>query len=330
MNEDPVWARSIRFALTVTLPVALDAYLGVRLWVIYALVTATVAFAMDTGGGPWPRLLWMAAGGAAVAAGSATGAFLVDAPLFLMLAFAVCGVLYALTESAHATALTLSRFLCFAVAIGAIYPPFEAVDLAAIAGAVLETWIISVAWDGLRGGWRSSSAPHWRAIVAVLRAHEGERRIFAVAVAVAMPLAYWTSVTLDIQRPYWAMLTLVLVLRVDFISSRKLMVNRFLGTILGVIAAAGYAALFPSHVALMIGIVLAALGRWPAQQQHDALGVGTLTAFVMLMIVLVSASHGQAVGILEARVLDTIVGSCFAVFAIGLDRALRWTVARIA
>jgi uncharacterized membrane protein YccC len=122
----------------------------------------------------------------------------------------------------------------------------------------------------------------------------------------------------------------VLVLRVDFIPSRQLMINRFFGTILGVIVAAGYAALFPSHLALMIGLVVAALARWPAQQQHDALGVGTLTAFVMLMIELVTASHGQAVGILEARVLDTMIGCCFAVFAIGLDRALRWAVARIA
>ncbi len=330
MNEDPVWARSIRFALTVTLPVALDAVLGVQLWVIYALVTATVAFAMDTGGGPGPRLLWISAGGAAVAAGAAIGALLVASPVLLMLAFAVCGVIYALTESAHATTLTLSRFLCFSLAIGAIYPPFEAVDLAAVAAAVLTTWIISVGWDLARRHWRSSSAPHWREIIATLRAHEGERRIFAVAVAIATPLAYWTSVALDIERPYWAMLTLVLVLRVDFISSRKLMIDRFLGTLLGVTVAGGYAALFPSHGALMIGIVLAALARWPAQQQHDALGVGTLTAFVMLMIELVSASRGQAVGLLEARVLDTIFGCCFAVFAIGLDRALRWTVARVA
>lgn len=320
--DDPIWARAIRFALTVTPPVALAAFVGVNAWLIYALVTATVVFAMDTGGRMAPRFLWMAAGGAVIAVGAALGAWLVASPILIMAAFAVSGLIYGLTESAHMTALTLSRFLCFALAIGAIYPPFELVDLGVTAAAVVMGWMISIGWDVGRRHWRVSTAPTWHELVTTLRADETERHIFATAVAIATPLAYWTSLALNIERPYWAMLTLVLVLRVDFISSRKLMIDRFLGTILGVTVAGAYAALFPSHTALMIGIVLAALARWPAQQQADALGVGSLTAFVMLMIELVSASRGEAVGVLEARVLDTLVGCVFAVFAIGLDRAL--------
>jgi uncharacterized membrane protein YccC len=130
------------------------------------------------------------------------------------------------------------------------------------------------------------------------------------------------------QKPYWAMLALVLVLRVDFHSSRQLMVERFVGTVLGVTIAALYAAFLPQHVALMIGLVLAALARWPAQQRHGALGVGAITAFVMLMIELISSSKGQALGLFEARVIDTAIGCGVALLALLLERGLYWALRR--
>jgi uncharacterized membrane protein YccC len=101
------------------------------------------------------------------------------------------------------------------------------------------------------------------------------------------------------------------------------MLERFFGTVLGVAVAAGYAALFTSQAALMIGIVVAALARWPAQQKHGALGVGALTAFVMLMVELVIASRGEALTLMEERVVDTAVGCSFALVALGLDKLLR-------
>jgi uncharacterized membrane protein YccC len=124
------------------------------------------------------------------------------------------------------------------------------------------------------------------------------------------------------------MLALVLVLRVDFHSSRKLMVERFFGTVLGVTVAALYAFFLPEHVALMIGLVLAALARWPAQQRHGALGVGAITAFVMLMIELVSSSRGEALTLFEARIIDTAIGCGVALLALLLERALYWAVRR--
>jgi len=286
-------------------------------------VTATLAFAVDTGGRPLPRLAWMAAGGIIVCVGAALATLLTPSHVLLVAAFAASGILYALTESTHAVALTLSRFLCFALAIGALYPSFDALDLAAAAGAVLVTWLISVGWDFTAGHWRPSTAPRWRDIIAALKARERERHIFAVAVALAIPLAYWSSLGLGIARPYWAVLALVLVLRMDFISSRRLMIDRFLGTVLGVLIAGAYATILPGHGALMVGIMLAALARWPAQQQHDALGVGVLTAFVMLMIELVSVTSGDVAGVLAARVLNTGVGCVVGLLAIALDRSLR-------
>ena len=322
-GDDLLWARSIRYTLTVAPLVALGWLLEANIWLVYALVTTTVVFAVDTGGRPLPRLAWMGAGGLVVAAGAALATLLTPSHPLLVTAFALSGIVYALIENTHMVALTLSRFLCFALAIGALYPSFDTLDLGVTVGAVATTWIVSVVWDLVAGGWRRSTAPHWRAIVAALRGRERERWIFALAVALAIPLAYWSSLELGIARPYWAVLTLVVVLRMDFISSRRLMIDRFVGTVLGVVIAGAYAMLFPSNGALMIGIVLAALARWPAQQQHDALGVGVLTAFVMLMIELVSVARGDAAGLLEARVLNTVVGCVIGILATAFDRGLR-------
>jgi hypothetical protein len=99
--------------------------------------------------------------------------------------------------------------------------------------------------------------------------------------------------------------------------------------LLGVAVAAVYAAVLPNHIALMIGLVLAALARWPAQQRHGALGVGALTAFVMLMIELVAASRGQALMLFEARVINTGIGIGVALFALGLDRTLHAALRRL-
>jgi len=323
LPDDGLAARSIRYTLSVAPLVMLAWVLQPRIWFVYALVTATLAFAVDTGGRPLPRLAWMGAGGLIVSAGAALATLLAASQPLLVAAFAASGIVYAFTESTHAVALSLSRFLCFALAIGALYPSFDLLDLGAAAGAVLATWLISVAWDLAAGRWRRSTAPRGRNLRALLSARERERQIFALTVALAIPLAYWSSLGLGIARPYWAVLALVLVLRMDFISSRRLMLDRFLGTVLGVAVAGAYAIIFPSHAALMVGIVLAALARWPAQQQHDALGVGVLTAFVMLMIELVSVASGSPGELLAARVLNTGIGCIVALLAVALDQGLQ-------
>ena len=61
--------------------------------------------------------------------------------------------------------------------------------------------------------------------------------------------------------------------------------------------------------------------------RHGALGVGAITAFVMLMIELVAASRGQALMLFEARIANTAIGIGVALLALALDRALhrlRW------
>jgi hypothetical protein len=327
-GDDSLVARSVRFALTVTAPVALNLFIGVQPWLVYALIASIAGYGVDTGGRALHRLAWMAGVGAAILAGAGLGSLVTDHPMLTMAAFAFGGVCYALSESGHQVTLTVARFFCFGIAIGALYAQVEWLDIGVVAGFVGFAWLVSCAWD-LFAGRRPPIAPALREIFRAMRARLLDRWTFAIVVALAIPLAFVLSSATGEQKPYWAMLALILVLRVDFNSSRRLMVERFLGTLLGVVVAGLYAALFPNHIALMIGLVLAALARWPAQQKHGALGVGALTVFVMLMIELVVSSRGQALVLLEARVVNTAIGCGVALLALGLDRALHGMARRI-
>ncbi|MDQ7246864.1 FUSC family protein [Dongia sedimenti] len=325
---DSLTARSIRFAITVTAPIALNLVLGPQPWLVYALVTAIACYSVDNGGAAGLRLAWMSAIGVGILAGAGLGSLVAPSHGLTITAFAFGGVVYALSESGHQATLTLARFFCFGIAIGALYMRIAPLDVAVVLGFVLFTWAISAGWDFAAGRWRPAELPALGAILQAMHARLLERWTFAVVLAIAVPVTFLVSSAAGQQKPYWAMLALILVLRVDFHSSRKLMVERFLGTVLGVAIAALYAALLPSHIALMIGLVLAALARWPAQQRHGALGVGAITAFVMLMIELVASSQGQALGLFEARVADTAIGCGVALLALLLERALYWAARR--
>jgi hypothetical protein len=319
---DSLTARSIRFAITVTAPIALNLVLGPQPWLVYALIASIAAYSMDNGGRPMVRLLWIGSIGIAILLGAALGSLVHDNRALTIVAFAFGGVVYALSESGHQATITLSRFFCFGLAIGALYARIEPFDIVVVLGFAGFAWLVSVAWDIASGRMRPATLPSLADIVVAMHARLLDRWTFAIAVACAVPVTFLIGAAFGEQKPYWAMLALVLVLRADFNSSRKLMVERFVGTVLGVAIAVIYAALLPYHRALMVGLVLAALARWPAQQRHGALGVGAITAFVMLMIELVASSRGQAAMLFEARIINTAIGIAVALLALAFDRAL--------
>jgi hypothetical protein len=318
--SDPLWLRSLRFAICVLVPPAVCWAANYDQGILFALVPATACFSTDPGGQPLTRLVWIAAGGLAFVAGNSVGA-LVPGGVDSAAMFAGAGAIYAFFESSHQIVLTITRFLCFGLAIGALYAHVGWFDLAIVAGAILFVFSVSVAGDLLRRGLRPSSAPKFREIVEGIEARETERLVFAASAAIAVALAYAVSASFALTRPYWALLALVLVLRLDFMSSWRLVIQRIAGTICGVLVAGAIVVVFPSRPVQAGAMLIAALLRWPAQQRHNLLGVAALTAFVMLLIDLAAGSRQQALIFLGARVLDTIIGCLFALVALCLTWA---------
>jgi len=152
------------------------------------------------------------------------------------------------------------------------------VDVLAVAAFFLSTWLISAGWDVLSGRWRASTAPTLADLRAAVVSPGLHRPTFAASVMLTIPATYWFSLRLGLLKPYWTLFALVLVLRVDFVTSGRLMLQRFVGTVHGVCLAGAFAYLLPDHRAILVGIFLCALVRWPAQRRSAALGVGAINA----------------------------------------------------
>ncbi|MCS0495374.1 FUSC family protein [Ancylobacter sp. MQZ15Z-1] len=327
-HGDGLIARSIRFALTVMAPITAGMLVGVDTWLVYAMVTSILSFALDTGGPAPQRFTLMAVAGLVVVAGTGVGTLAAGHTGLLLVAFAGAGALYALVESIDPSAAAAARFMCLTLAIGALYAPLAGRDVLVVAAFAAYAWAVSIAWDLLTGALRPSTAPSFAEVLARLRATEGPRWVFAASVAIAVPLALICSLSLGLHRPYWALIAIVLVLRADALSSRQQMGQVLLGTSIGVALALAYGAVLPSHSALLVGMAVAALIRWPAQQLHGALGTAALTAFIMLLLELVAGSVAGASHDIIERLVDVAVGCTFAMVALGLDRVGRRLLTR--
>lgn len=319
-HGDGLLARSIRFALTVMAPIAVGLVVGVDIWLIYAMLTCILGFTLDTGGPAAQRFVRIGAAGAVILLGTGLGTLVAHHTGLTILAFALAGALYALVESIDPSAAAASRFLCLTLAVGALYAPLQPADIPVVAGFAVWAWLVSLGWDLVVGLWRPSVAPAPRAVLVRIRDTARERWIFAGAVAISVPLALFTSLALGLHRPYWALIAIVLVLRADSLMSRQLMMQQLAGTLLGILAALGFGHLFPAHAALLTGMALAALLRWPAQQLNGTLGAAALTAFIILLLELVAGGIGGAAHDIAERLVDVAVGCGFAFVALELDR----------
>ncbi len=315
-QADGLGARSVRFTLMVMAPFAAAVVLGEGMWIAYALLVAILGFMLDVGGPARVRLAAISIAGLVILTGTAIGTATAGNEPALVLALGTAGVLYALVESLHPSAAFAARFLCISLAIGSLYVPITPQDLAVVAGSVLYVFAVSVLWDRLTGVWRPRTGPRLGDIVAHIRASRCERLLFAAIVALTIACAFLSSVVLGLSHSHWALLAIVVGLKADPVQSRAMIRDFLLGTLVGVGVALGYGALFPAPKALVIGMTLAALARWPAQQFHTVLGVGAITAFALLILDLVAVlTHTPSSAPLD-RAVDVAIGCGFALAAL--------------
>ncbi len=307
--------RSLRFTLTVMTPIVVTLFTGPENWLVYAMVSAIVAFAGDAGGRPLPRFAWMATGPLALSIGLMLGA---AATGHLGAVFALsmgAGLAYGLVETAHPHLLLATRFFVFGIVLAGLVSAPVPVDYVAILVMLVFSWLVSLASDLQDGRWQPLTVPPAASIGISLKGSRGPRIAFALAVMLSIGAALSVSVLLGSLRPSWACLTVVLVMRSEVVSSLQLAVERVVGTLGGVIVAVAVANV-GNHRMILIVMAIAAFVRWPAQQFHNALGVFCLTLFVLLMVELVAPDAHTAMLLLHERLTDTVIGAIAA--AIGL------------
>jgi uncharacterized membrane protein YccC len=138
----------------------------------------------------------------------------------------------------------------------------------------------------------------------------------ATRLGVALMVAVVVYRVLPIGRGYWVPVTVLFVLKPDYLSTYSRGVGRALGTMLGVVIAAALVSIGDPSDAFVVGLLAAiaflAYTLFPA---NYALFSVMLTVLVAL---LVEFAGGSAIGAVEERIVDTAIGGVIALGAFAL------------
>ncbi|MBO0875874.1 MAG: FUSC family protein, partial [Pseudonocardia sp.] len=177
----------------------------------------------------------------------------------------------------------------------------------------------------ISGNWSPSPAPAARAAGFRARLHDRAARLleqliggriaweFTIRVMICTGVAAVASEVLPLQRSYWVVLTVAIVLKPDYGSVFARAVQRGAGTVLGAAGGAVILAVVPFGPWLLVPFgVLAALLPY-GKSRNFGLAATFLTPFVVLLIDLLSPGGWRLAG---ERAVDTLL-ACAIVLLIG-------------
>ncbi|SFF12802.1 FUSC family protein [Blastococcus tunisiensis] len=157
-----------------------------------------------------------------------------------------------------------------------------------------------------------------------------DSRGFAVRLALCMTVAEIARQYLPVQRPYWVLLTVAIVLKPDFGSVFTRAIQRGAGTLLGVLIGSALLAVLPRDAWVLVAMAaFAALLPWARNANFGLFSVFQTPVIILLLDLALPSGPG----LVAARLTDTLIG-CAIVLVFGyllwpqtwrapLDEALR-------
>jgi uncharacterized membrane protein YccC len=157
-----------------------------------------------------------------------------------------------------------------------------------------------------------------------------ESRGFAVRLALCMTIAEIARQYVPVQRPYWVLLTVAIVLKPDFGSVFTRAVQRGAGTLLGVLLGSAVLAVLPRNAWVLVAMAaFAGLLPWARNANFGLFSVFQTPVIILLLDLALPSGPG----LVGARLIDTLIG-CGIVLVFGyllwpqtwrapLDEALR-------
>ncbi len=140
-----------------------------------------------------------------------------------------------------------------------------------------------------------------------------DSRAFVVRLTLCMVVAEVARQRLPIERPYWVLLTVAVVLKPDFGSVFSRAVQRGAGTLLGVLLGSALLAVLPRGVLVLLAMaVFAAVLPWARNANFGLFSVFQ-TPLVIMLLDLADPTPSDLVG---PRLVDTLIG-CAIVLVFG-------------
>jgi hypothetical protein len=314
---------AVRVAVAVGAPLLAGIAIGETVAGVIAAASAMLATMADIGETHRARLVTMAAATAAIVAGGAIGTMLggttyADEALVVAAAFVAAWV-----SASNPGIAAGARFAAIATATGAgLQFADPSIALAALAGGAFAILVTLVAWRLIRLP-PDVNLMDWRAGLRRALAGADAGPWFAVCVAAAAALALFAAERLGVARPYWAAVTVMMVMRREGLESFKLVLHYMVGTLAGIAAAGAIGAAVAVPVALGVAATAFAASARLGFALNPALGFTGFTAFFMIAVDLALAASGASPHLLSARMYDVAVGCALAAAGTLAARAAR-------
>lgn len=152
--------------------------------------------------------------------------------------------------------------------------------------------------------------PFWRALKSYCSLKSVALRNSA-RLGITLAVGSGIGTVLDLPKPYWILLTIMLVSQNGYNATRIRIQHRALGTMFGIIAGAGILQLhYPQNTMLLLMLVITLCSYLIVRKNYGIAVIGfTITAVYTLQIIALSGMD-----ILVPRLIDTVIG-CILVFA---------------
>jgi len=287
------WILGLRFALSCGVPPIVGFIAGRPLAGVIASLGALFPMLADVGGSVRQRLTLMLATSLFMTAGLTVGAvssehFWVSLALIGAAAFTAAWV-----SDLHRILELMSRFGAVSLVIGAgakVYDPSAAVCF--FAGGVFASGVVLVG-HFIRESRDLEPLPTWSQGLRLLLSGQSIAGLrFALCYTAVAVVAVLATQTLGLQRGFWVTITTLLVMRPDGPKSVTLIVQRLIGTA-GGIALAALVVTFGQDAWALVGWSLVFAFLAPVGvKRHYALGVGLITAMIMVLLDLALLQSG--------------------------------------
>lgn len=136
----------------------------------------------------------------------------------------------------------------------------------------------------------------------------------ALRLSIAVAVCYGIMQALHPDQGYWILLTTIFVCRPNYGATRVRLVERIIGTILGLAASWALLELFPELWVQALIAVAAGVAYFTTRTSHYKLS----TAFITLMVLFFFNQVGDGYNLFLPRLTDTLIGSAIAGLAVFL------------
>ena len=134
----------------------------------------------------------------------------------------------------------------------------------------------------------------------------------SLRLAISMVFAYLLGLLIDIQNPYWILLTIVVIMRPSYGLTKERSKDRIIGTLIGAVVAFGIVLITQNVVVYSVLAIVSLILAFSLIQQNYKSAAALITISIVFVYSLINPNVFE---VIQYRVIDTLIGATIAIVA---------------